>query len=453
MLTQNSTQDFKTLWGIYDYTRQIQRSFSARNDEDLIFERSLANFYCNDPAIFPSDPVPDCRLRLFEKRTVTAGGPGQRKIHDGYRLTVVTPPERKTLSSVNYLFGKEQPILFNYAKSKHGHSLVLTLPPNLKLSPIFHAAPDPEVFRSLLCGTFISKEDHVCGCLPLRSLSVTSVSVDQISRPGEANAGMQAFHKLRIVDKGPPPFDNNAPTTAGSEHLQIMAESDIGIFTDRLNLRTGELQMKLSVESLNEMTFLRPPQQDMTWSVLDSKVSEEELDLVCKTLHGMATSQTKRAYHFRSASTLHSFQSIITGYKVHFDGSATNFAISRKGMVVSHKRWEATFVRLQVIKNGKEVQLIAFFKDFSHGACMNFVLKATDVLEVFSKSGIFYICLADANFALPKGEEDQTRDFVCLDTPEYPSEHDDITIGFDNEPGMPSNSTHYRPYCTDFECR
>ena len=100
-----------------------------------------------------------------------------------------------------------------------------------------------------------------------------------------------------------------------------------------------------------------------------------------------------------------------------------------------HKRWEATSVRLQVLKNDKMVQLVAFFKDFSHGACMNLVLKVTDVFEVFSKSGMFYLCLADAKFALPKGEEDQTRDFVCLDTPEYPSEHDDITIGFDSEQG------------------
>jgi hypothetical protein len=69
---------------------------------------------------------------------------------------------------------------------------------------------------------------------------------------------------------------------------------------------------------------------------------------------------------------------------------------------------------------------------------MNFVLKGTDVFETFSKSGTFYLCMADAKFALPKGEEEKTRDFVCLDTPEYPGEHDDIMIGFDSEQGMHS---------------
>jgi hypothetical protein len=61
--------------------------------------------------------------------------------------------------------------------------------------------------------------------------------------------------------------------------------------------------------------------------------------------------------------------------------------------------------------------------------------------------------LVDAKFALPKervsierksldmgesvvegGEADSL--FVCLDDPEYPGEHDDVTITFDVESGM-----------------
>jgi len=431
---QFSEKDFKTLWGIYDYTRRVLKDFTPRKDEELIFERNLESFYSNDPDNFPSDPVPECRLRLFQRRSVKIGEPGQRKVHDGCRLTVVTPPDRKSLSSVNYVFGKEQPLLFSYAKSKDGHRLVLKMPSNVNLSPVFHETPDRELFRSLLCDTSISQEDTVYGSLPLRSLAITAISARQIFRPGEDHAFQ--WSKLRMVNRGPPPYDDGASGAIGSGHLRMMAESDIGTLTDRLNLGPGELQMSLSVENMNEIMLLRPPQQDMTWSMLDGRVSEEELQSVCNTLHRMATSRTIRTYHLRSTSTLHSFQTIITGFQVLFDGSATNFAISRRRMVVPmHKRWEATSVRLQILKNDKVVQLVAFFKDFSHGACMNLVLKVTDVFEVFSKSGMFYLCLADAKFALPKGEEDQTRDFVCLDTPEYPSEHDDITIGFDNEQG------------------
>ncbi len=105
-------------------------------------------------------------------------------------------------------------------------------------------------------------------------------------------------------------------------------------------------------------------------------------------------------------------------------------------VVPIHRRWEANRTRLQVVKQYKTVQLVTFFKDFAHGSCMNFCLKGTDVFETFSRSGNFYLRIVDAKFALPKGQEDRSKEFVSLDTPEYPGEHDDVTIEFDTETGM-----------------
>ena len=92
--------------------------------------------------------------------------------------------------------------------------------------------------------------------------------------------------------------------------------------------------------------------------------------------------------------------------------------------------------RVQVVAQDKIVQLLAFFEDSSHGSCMNFVLKSTDVFESFSRSGKYSIRIVDAKFAFPKGERDENRDFLCLDMPEYPGQHDDIAICFDTEEGM-----------------
>ena len=115
---------------------------------------------------------------------------------------------------------------------------------------------------------------------------------------------------------------------------------------------------------------------------------------------------------------------------------ASIFSIARRRMVVPiHRKWEANTVRLQVVQQEKVVQLLAFFGDFSHGKCMNFVLKSTDVFESFNRSGKSGIKIVDAKFALPKSEEDETAGFVCLDMPEYPAEHDDITITFESEKG------------------
>ena len=123
---------------------------------------------------------------------------------------------------------------------------------------------------------------------------------------------------------------------------------------------------------------------------------------------------------------------------------ATSFAISRRRMVVPiYKKWETSSARLQILRQDRIVQLVAFFQDFSHGDCMNFHLKGTDVFESFSKSGKHCIRIVDAKFALPKGEGVNNKGFVCLDMPEYPAEHDDITIAFDLASGKALSPPSY----------
>lgn len=102
-------------------------------------------------------------------------------------------------------------------------------------------------------------------------------------------------------------------------------------------------------------------------------------------------------------------------------------------VVPLHKHWEATSVRLQILQRDKVIQLAAFFVDFPHGSCMNLELKPTDVFESSSRSGSFLLRIVDAKFPMPKSGDLPNRDFVCLDIPEYPGEHDDITLGFDSE--------------------
>lgn len=128
----------------------------------------------------------------------------------------------------------------------------------------------------------------------------------------------------------------------------------------------------------------------------------------------------------------------MTGFKVIYDGMATSFAISRRRMVVPiHKKWEASGVRLQLVSQNKSVQLVVFFgNDFSHGKCMNFVLRGTDTYESSNRSGKCAVRIVDAKFALPRRIEEEGSGFVCLDLLEYATEHDDITIGFESEQGQ-----------------
>ena len=84
---------------------------------------------------------------------------------------------------------------------------------------------------------------------------------------------------------------------------------------------------------------------------------------------------------------------------------------------------------------------------------MNFVLKVTDVFEMSSKANEHFLRIVDAKFALPKSETDPTRGFVCLDTPEYPSEHDDITIGFKDESRKSLSFKAYNELLTYFRAK
>jgi hypothetical protein len=108
------------------------------------------------------------------------------------------------------------------------------------------------------------------------------------------------------------------------------------------------------------------------------------------------------------------------------------------------KRWEANQVRVQIVQRERVIQMVVFFADFAHGKCMNFQLKKTDSYESFGKSGKFYVRLVDAKFALPKADGTAMAEFLCLDNPDFPTEHDDINLAFDSEAGKPA----WLPGCT-----
>lgn len=431
-----SDKDFKTIWGIYDYTQRIRKDYSSRSGEEVLYERELPKFQCFDSPSFPAEPIKDCRVRLFKKEVVAAEGSGQHRAHDGHRLMVITPPGCKTLSNVNYQLGKDSPILFGTHPSKGGSTLLVKVLSSLRLSLTFHEASDVELFRSTLAGTLITENDSCSAFLPLRNFTINSVSAGQdmvYMNAGRCFSDLR-WHQLRVINGGRPNYGNDSQPTICSKNLRILVDCHSGTFTDRVNAGPGELQLTLSVENLNEIKLLRAAQQDTTWSFADGVLRETDLSSLSQMLHTMGMSASVRTYHFRSLSDLHSFQAMLTGFHVLYDGLATTFSISRPRMVVPlYKRWEASTPRLQIIKQDKTVQLVAFFKDFSHGACMNFVLKVTDVFDTFARSGGFFLRIVDAKFALPKGQSDPARDFVCLDIPAYPGEHDDIIIGFDNE--------------------
>lgn len=433
-----SEKDFKTIWGICDYTQRIRKEYSAGKREELLLERRLRSLQCFDTETFPYGPINDCSLRIFEKTTTAVEATGQRRIHDGYRLMAITPPGMKTMSNINHQLGKGSLIFFGYRRRKSNNVLTLRVPSLMRISLNFRDIEDVDILRSILSGTSITEEEYCSAVLPLQSLTITPMAPDIQSARLNANRPINdlRWYQLFVANQRPPLYGHDSPPTVFSEHLRILTDCDFGTFTDRINVGPGELQIQLNVEDPNEIKLLRPAQQDMTWCFADNRLPEVDVNSLSSMLQMYSTSPTVRTYKFRSLSDLHIFQSLVTGFTVLYDGIASTFGISRRRMVVPiYKRWETSCPRLQLLRQDKTVQLTAFFRDFTHGACMNFVLKVTDVFETSIHSGAFSLRIVDAKFALPKNESEFSREFVCLDMPEYPAEHDDITVGFDNENG------------------
>ncbi|EAW20898.1 uncharacterized protein NFIA_114300 [Aspergillus fischeri NRRL 181] len=433
-------EDFKNLWNIVHYTLRTEASLQPEAGETVIFEYTLKNFQYMDsgtPKAFPSDPVERCRLRLFERSATVTEGTGSRSAHRGFRLTVLTSPKVKTLSSVRHIIGHGAPIIFGLLRGEDGApALMLKVKEDGRSRSMvmtFQEVQGRNTMHALLLGMTTSDREFKIPDISLRAYSIEQPADKFNGQPVKVHLEFPAGN-VSVIDQERAYVDHGYGPTVLSEHLRAFIATEWGSVTDRLNLGPGELKLGLDINNRTGFSLYRPAQQDLTVSIAENLVPAEVPDQIANFMQIAMVKPMVRRFEFASLKDLHTFQAAVTGFNVLFDGLASSFMISRRRMVVPiYKKWEASLARIQIVQQEKVVQLVAFLADFNHGRCMNFVLKGTDTLESFGRSGKFWVRLVDAKFALPKTEDDPASDFVCLDMLDYPSEHDDITIAFDSE--------------------
>ncbi|KAH7368977.1 hypothetical protein B0T11DRAFT_277958 [Plectosphaerella cucumerina] len=439
---QCSQSDYRMLWSMYDFGSKTQATLYPRSDENCVFRATLRNFqfFDSEPQsrAFPKEPVPACDVALFEKVLKEKTATGPRTWHRGFRLAVVSGPRTRSLSGLNPTWSPQQSIPFGFLRGDGGDpALLLKCDSGRQKGTMvlsFNDETERLRFHTLLTGTAVLQDETIYADVPLTGFSMARTLDDSVGLPGISKLPWQM---VRIIndDNG----DDSIPPTVLSDKLKIVIDSKIGTIADRVNVETGELRVRLDVEDAKTMSILRRPQHDMTISVSDAQAGKETPKDVTESLQMLQTMQSIRTFKFPSLKDLHAFQAALTGFTVKFDGLASTFAIARRRMVVPiHKKWEAGWTRIQVLQQDKVIQLLAFFPDFAHGQCMNFVLKGTDVYETLSRSSKYGIRFVDAKFPMPRmpQEGDANADdggFVCLDFPDLPGEHDDITLTFENE--------------------
>ncbi|KAJ5698095.1 hypothetical protein N7462_000100 [Penicillium macrosclerotiorum] len=434
--------DFKTLWNIVKYTQKSEASLSPEPGENVVFESTVKVFQYMDsgsPKAFPSEPLERCRIRLFERSVTVTEGTGKRNAHRGFRLTVLTSPKVKTLSHVKHLLGYGSPVVFGLLRGEDGApALLLKVTEDGRTRSMlmtFHEVEERTKIHSVLLGMVPRNGETKTPDIPLRSYTIEQPGDSASGRPPTTCLSFPAGNAC-VIDQEHDYVDHGYGPTILSEHLRAFIATEWGSVTDRINLGPGELKIGLDVNRVTGMSLFRPAQQDLTVSLADNLIKPEMPDQVSDFLRKITASPMVRRLDFGTMQDLHAFEQAVTGFQVIYDGIASSFTISRRRMVVPiYKKWEASLARIQIVRQEKVTQLLAFFADFHHGTCMNFVLKGTDHIETFGRSGKFGIRIVDAKFALPKKDDDPASNFVCLDMPEYPIEHDDIAIAFDTEAG------------------
>ncbi|KAK1755144.1 hypothetical protein QBC47DRAFT_210111 [Echria macrotheca] len=439
-------QQYKMIWSMYDFSAKVHASLYPRPDEKCIFRSTLRAFqyFDNDPQSrqFPKESMPGCEVGLFERIFKEGAAAGPRFFHRGYRIAVVTGTTTKTLSGINQAFIPQMPVQYGFLRSD-ANDPALSLKfengrqkGNMVLS--FNDEQERLRLHNLLIGTALGRDEEVFCEVPLQGVWFSERYGDP-SQPCLKVISNLTWQKARVINHD---NDGERPSCVLADKLRVVYEFKEGTVTDRINVAPGELRLRLDVRNPSCMMVYRQSQNDMTIAIMEAMVQRELPPDLCEALDMLRRSPSIRTFMFPSAAELHAFEEAVTGYKVLYDGIASTFAIARRRMVVPiHKKWEAGETRIQVVQRDGVIQLLAFFDDFSHGKCMGFSLKGTDVFESFGKGSKAGLKIVDAKFPLPKPFAPDVDDaqaaaeacFVCLDLPELPGEHDDISILFESE--------------------
>ncbi|KAI6779593.1 uncharacterized protein J7T54_008211 [Emericellopsis cladophorae] len=445
LVVQLTQQDFRSLWNMYDFGAKVKATLYPKSDEVIVFRNTLKSFQYVDAdpnsRIFPKEAVPHCEVALFERIFKESGPQGIRNWHRGFRVAVVTGTQTRTLSGVQHNYSPSMPVQFGFFRVE-GESPALSLRfengrQRGRMNLTFNEDKERIKFHSLLTGTALDHDEQIYADVALKSVTLSQSLREPL--------GMSPFSRMpwkaaKVVNEELGPSGEQPPTVL-ADKLKMILEYQNGTIADRINIGPGELRLRLEVTNAKMLRIMRQPQADMTMAVSEAQVPKELPRNFADALQLVKMSPSIRSLEFGSLKDLHNFQAALTGYEVIFDALAATFAIARRRMVVPiHKKWEASYTRIQLVKQDDKLQLLAFFEDFHHGHCMGFVLKGTDVYETFNRSNKSGLRFIDAKFPLPRLPVDKDGDyddmaFVSLDLPDLPGEHDDISITFENETG------------------
>ena len=446
--TRLGQDDFMLLQEICNQTQQIETEWHADKAEDILFDSVIPVFHVagssTDSSSFPSIPMKETSIRLFIRSTSVMNGAIRRSIFDGYRLAARNSLAHSTVSCFNVAFGKGTPVLWSNLRGENeAPALLLRLHPEQDKPPLiltFKSVEQRSHFHMLVSGILRFPNEVVSKDIPMLSMSVVEIFGEANQLPPVHSLGSYiTWNSLKVVNERQ---SEGLENLISSQSMRVCSTSNCGSVVDFANLAAGELQISLEVTDIKSIKVFRPAQNNVIATFANNMVPKEEVRNLEGTLGLTTKLPTARLYKFPTLEALHIFQRLVTGFEVVYDGLATAFSIShRRSMIPVYKKQEASGARIQILtqdnRGQKTFHLLAVLSDFPNGKIMSFQLHGADIFEATFKSSKYCLRFIDAKFALPKSPDntEMAWDFICLDAPEYPAEHDDVVIGFDTEQG------------------
>ena len=454
---------FRSLWNLLKYAERIEDHLRSEKDEKLIHEAQVAEVQYADSAgskEFPSEKIRGARALVFERSAVVLDRVGERKIHRGYRLALVTDPQNKSLACVSHDVCKREPLFFEFmvdAAAPGTAAMLVRIPEESKRCKILLVFTDIRARQDLydaLCGIAVGPDGTILGKMVLTGMNLElATQTGGVMQAVPAALRALKWQRLGITSRFSDLPNGRQSSTVRSDSLRIVARHAAGCFTDRLNLSQGELLVRLPCEALPVIQILRNAQDDLSMAIDSRNLDPNIADGLTQLDQLMRQHATVRTYSFATYDDLHAFQSAITGCTVRYDGPVATLSIARRrSLVPIHKKWEASRARVQILQRDSTVQVLAFTEDFSHTDALCFQVSSTDVIETSKGDGKgkkWSSKFADAKFSLPRIPENGNnegappegglarirRRFLDIESLEHAEEHDDITVGFDTQEG------------------
>ena len=304
--------DFKTLWGIHDYIQRVAAERGPRSGEALVFEHVLSTFHYVPPpgatgaTTFPTAPVKACLVRLFVRAGTASsgGGPGA-----GFRMTIVTPPALKTLSSLTRVYGRGAPVLYsNLRGDDNAPALLLATREEAAAGPpkrssvvlTFQDIAARVELLGLLSGLAVAGDEMASGDVPVKQVSVALTPTGGPAEHGSRElvvAGKAQWQSLRVI--GPAPeVSSPGGAKAQLERSRICVTCSYGTVTDVVSLRPGELRISLDIVNTTMIKLHRPAQSNLAIAFADNLVPKDEVELLHQVLKAVAAGPTARIYKF-----------------------------------------------------------------------------------------------------------------------------------------------------------